>query len=330
MISLSGIKPTSTPHIGNHLGMVLPAISLQDSYDCRYFIADYHAMTTIHDAKAMRENSRGIAAYFLAFGLDPKKCIFYRQSDLPQVCELAWILSCVTNMGLLERAHAWKAAKDRGNEGAEVHGLFAYPMLMAADILIHDADIVPVGKDQVQHVEMTRDMAERFNFTFGDTLHLPEARFSERVAVIPGLDGRKMSKSYGNTINLMYTPKKLKQQIMSIVTDSTPIDQPKDYEHCNVYNIYKLFATEQQCAELAEKYKTPGFGYGHAKLALYDLLMELTDGPRKIYNDYMDHPDTLDDVLKDGAKRASVKMNEVLGRVRDAVGFYTGRVPNSI
>ncbi len=321
MISLSGIKPTSTPHVGNHLGMIEPAIALQDQFDCRYFIADYHAMTTVHDAAKMREYSHGIAAYFLAFGLNPEKCIFYRQSDLPQVCELAWILSCVTNMGLLERAHAWKAAKDRGTSGEEVHGLFAYPVLMAADILIHDSDIVPVGKDQVQHVEMTRDMAERFNFAFGDTFHLPTAKFNERVATIPGLDGRKMSKSYGNTINLMLPPKQLKKQIMSIVTDSTPIDQPKEYEHCNVYQLYKLFATPEQCNELAEKYRTPGFGYGHAKLALYDLLIAKTDGPRKIYEDFMAHPDTLEDVLKDGANRARVKMDEVLNRARNAVGY---------
>ena len=320
-VSLSGIKPTSTPHVGNHLGMIEPAIALQDQFDCRYFIADYHAMTTVHDAAKMREYSHGIAAYFLAFGLDPKKCIFYRQSDLPQVCELAWILSCVTNMGLLERAHAWKAAKDRGTAGEEVHGLFAYPVLMAADILIHDSDIVPVGKDQVQHVEMTRDMAERFNFAFGETFHLPTAKFNERMATIPGLDGRKMSKSYGNTINLMYSPKQLRKQIMSIVTDSTPIDQPKDYEKCNVYQLYKLFATPEQCEELAEKYRTPGFGYGHAKLALYDLLMAKTEGPRKIYDDFMAHPDTLEDILRDGAARASVKMNEVLNRARNAVGY---------
>ena len=321
MISLSGIKPTSTPHVGNHLGMILPAIALQDSYDCRYFIADYHAMTTVHDAARMREYSHGIAAYFLAFGLDPNKCIFYRQSDLPQVTELAWILSCMTNMGLLERAHAWKAAKDRGTAGEECHGLFAYPVLMAADILIHDSDIVPVGKDQVQHVEMTRDMAERFNYAFGEVFHLPEAKFNETLHTIPGLDWRKMSKSYGNTINLMYPVKTLKKQIMSIVTDSTPIDQPKDYENCNVYKLYKLFASPEQIAQMEENYRTPGFGYGHAKMALFNLLVEMTEKPRQIYEDYMNHPDTLEDVLRSGAQRASVKMNEVLNRARVAVGY---------
>lgn len=321
MISLSGIKPTSTPHVGNHFGMILPAIALQDSYDCRYFIADYHALTTIHDAEKMREYSRAIAAYFLAFGLDPKKCIIYRQSDLPQVTELTWILSCVTNMGLLERAHAWKAAKDRGTAGEENHGLFTYPVLMAADILIHDADIVPVGKDQVQHVEMTRDMAERFNFTFGETFHLPQARFSETLHTIPGLDGRKMSKSYGNTINLLIPPKQLKKQIMSIVTDSTPIDQPKDYENCNVYKLYRLFATPEQAEELAQNYRTPGFGYGHAKLALYNLILEITEKPRAIYNDFMARPDTLEDILRDAANRARPKMDEVLNRARTAVGY---------
>jgi len=320
-ISLSGIKPTSTPHIGNHLGMIMPAIELQNRYDCRYFIADYHAMTTIHNAEKMREYSYGIAAYFLAFGLDPKKCVFYRQSDLPQVCELTWLLSCITNMGLLERAHAWKAAKDRGSDGSEPHGLFAYPVLMAADILIHDADVVPVGKDQIQHVEMTRDMAERFNFIFGDTFHLPAAIVSERLHTIPGLDGRKMSKSYDNTINLMLPLKKLKQQIMSIVTDSTPIDQPKNHENCNVFNLYKLFASPEQIEELTLNYQTPGFGYGHAKLALFQRLTELTEQPRKIYDDYMAHPNTIEDILQDGAARASIKMNEVLHRARKAAGY---------
>lgn len=320
-VSLSGIKPTSIPHIGNHLGMIQPAIALQNTHQCRYFIADYHALTTVHDAAKMREYSHGIAAYFIAFGLDPEVSVFYRQSDLPQVCELAWILSCVTSMGLLERAHAWKAAKDRGNEGAELHGLFAYPVLMAADILINDADVVPVGKDQIQHVEMTRDMAERFNFTFGDTFKLPLPLVSEKLHTIPGLDGRKMSKSYDNTINLLLPPKKLKQQVMKIVTDSTPIDQPKDPDACNVFNIYKLFASEEQIADLREKYATPGFGYGHAKLALLSLLESIAAGPREKYDALMSHPDDLEDILRMGAEKARPTIDNILQKARDAVGY---------
>lgn len=320
-VSLSGIKPTFIPHIGNHLGMILPAISLQHEYACSYFIADYHALTTVHEPKLMREYSHSIAAYFLAFGLDPKLCTFYRQSDLPQVNDLAWILSCTASMGLLERAHAWKAAKDRGNEGAELHGLFAYPVLMAADILINDADIVPVGRDQVQHVEMTRDMAQSFNFMYGETFKLPEAKISEQMHTIPGLDGRKMSKSYQNTINLLIPAKELKKQLMRIVTDSTPMEEPKDPTTCNVFALYKLFATAQQSEELAARYRSPGFGYGHAKLALYEVLAALTEGPRQVYNDYMSHPDTLEDILRDGASRAKRVMERVLGKARAAVGY---------
>ncbi|MFA5625655.1 MAG: tryptophan--tRNA ligase [Bradymonadales bacterium] len=320
-VSLSGIKPTYIPHVGNHLGMILPAISLQNDYDCSYFIADYHALTSVHDPELMREYSHSIAAYFLAFGLDPAICTFYRQSDLPQVNDLTWILSCTARMGLLERAHAWKAAKDRGNEGAELHGLFAYPVLMAADILINDADVVPVGKDQIQHVEMTRDMALSFNSVYGETFKLPVAKVSEELHTIPGLDGRKMSKSYQNTINLLIPLKELKKQVMRIVTDSTPMDQPKDHTKCNVFKLYKLFASPEQCDELIERYQSPGFGYGHAKIALYELLREQTEEPRRIYNDYMTRRDTLEDILRDGASRAKVVMDKVLGRAREAVGY---------
>ncbi len=319
--ALSGIKPTASPHVGNHLGMVMPAIALQESHACLYFIADYHALTSVHDAAAMRQWTHEIAAYFMAFGLDPTRSVFYRQSDLPEVCELAWILSCVVNMGLLERAHAWKAAKDRGNEGAEVHGLFAYPVLMAADILIHDADVVPVGRDQVQHIEMTRDMAERFNFTFGDTFRLPEAMVRQEVHTVPGLDGRKMSKSYGNTVTLMQSKKALRQQVMRMVTDSTPLEDPKDPETCNVFALYRLFASPEEVAEMAARYRAGNYGYGHAKMALAEVMEAYAAPARERYMALLADPQTLEEVLRDGAARARVTAREVIDRVRSRVGF---------
>jgi len=322
--SLSGIKPTNIPHLGNHLGMILPAISLQADHDVFYFVADYHALTTVRDAEKMRDWSRQIAAYFLAFGLDPQRAVFFRQSDIPEVTELAWMLSCVVNMGMLERAHAWKAAKDRGNEGAEVRGLFAYPVLMAADILIYDSDVVPVGKDQVQHVEMTRDMAERFNQTFGETFKIPAAKVREEVEVVPGLDGRKMSKSYDNTIILMDKPKQLRKRLGLIVTDSTPLEDPKNPDTCNVFALYKLFATKAQADELAEKYRAGNFGYGHAKLALAERIEEAVGEARERYYELVARPDDIEDVLAAGAVKARAKAREVLNRARANVGFRAG------
>ena len=319
--SLSGIKPTATPHLGNHLGMVIPAIALQKDHDPVYFVADYHALTTIRDPALMRKWSYEIAAYFLAFGLDPEKATFFRQSDVPEVCELQWLLTCIVNMGLLERAHAWKAAKDRGDEGSNVHGLFAYPVLMAADILIYDSHVVPVGKDQVQHVEMTRDMAERFNHLFGETFVLPEASVRENVGTIPGLDGRKMSKSYDNTITLMQTPKKLRKQVMQVVTDSTPLEDPKDPDTCNVFSLYKLFASPEEQAELAERYRAGNFGYGHAKQALFEAMDAHVAPARERYTALMQDTDELEEFLMAGAAKARKKAREVLNRARSAVGF---------
>jgi tryptophanyl-tRNA synthetase len=321
--ALSGIKPTSTPHLGNHLGMVLPAIALQETHDCFYFIADYHALTTVHDRQKLRQHSYQIAAYFLAFGLDPERSCFFRQSDVPEVCELSWILSCIVNMGLLERAHAWKAAKDRGNEGEAVHGLFAYPVLMAADILIYDADCVPVGKDQVQHVEMTRDMAERFNFEFGHTLRIPSALVREEVHTVPGLDGRKMSKSYDNTITLVSPPKKLRQQLMQVVTDSTPREAPTTPETCTVFALYKLFASPEQSADMAERYRAGGYGYGHAKQALFELVDAQVAPARQRYEALLAEPEHLEDILLAGAERARRVARSVLDRVRDQIGLRT-------
>jgi tryptophanyl-tRNA synthetase len=319
--ALSGIKPTGIPHLGNHLGMIAEAIAMQDAYETFYFIADYHALTSLHDADKMRLHTQQIASYFLAFGLDPARATFFRQSDVPEVCELTWLLSCITSMGHLERAHAWKAAKDLGNEGEQPHGLFAYPVLMAADILLYDAHVVPVGKDQVQHIEMTRDMAQRFNHVFGDSLRVPSAKVRADVQTIPGLDGRKMSKSYDNTFSLVEKPKALRQKVMKIVTDSTPMEDPKDPETCNVFSLYKLFATAEEQAELAARYRAGNFGYGHAKQALYEALERVAVGPRERFDSLMQRPDDLEDILLTGAARARESARAVLARVRERVGL---------
>ena len=319
--SLSGIKSTGTPHLGNYLGMIRPAIALQDTHEPFYFVADYHALTTERDPVAMRRATHEITATFLAAGLDPTRAAFFRQSDVPEVTELAWLLSCVITMGELERAHAFKARKAEGTEGTALHGLFAYPVLMAADILIYDSHVVPVGKDQVQHVEMARDMAKRFNHHFGEVLVLPEARVREEVMTIPGIDGRKMSKSYGNGIDVFVPKKQLKQRIMQIVTDSTPLEAPKDPSTCNVVALYKYFATPAQVAEMEAAYRAGGYGYGHAKLALFEALEAHVAPMRERYDALIAAPDTLEDVLRAGAAKARGVAREVLGRARERVGY---------
>ena len=320
--SLSGIKSTGTPHLGNYLGMIRPAIDLQETYEAFYFVADYHALTTERDPAAMRESTYMITANFLAFGLDPERAAFFRQSDVPEVTELAWLLSCVTNMGLLERAHAYKAAKDRGEANELNHGIFAYPVLMAADILIYDSDVVPVGSDQVQHIEMTRDMASRFNAAYrGEFLKLPEAKVREEVATVPGTDGRKMSKSYGNIIEPLTTSKKLRKQIMGVVTDSTPIDEPKNPDTCTAFALYKLFAAPDELAQMRENYATPGYGYGHAKQALFEKMDEHFAPYRDRYSELIADPAYLDDVLERGAARVRPRVEDVMARCRDAVGL---------
>jgi tryptophanyl-tRNA synthetase len=328
--SLSGIKPSGDPHIGNYLGMIRPAIALADSYDAFYFVADYHALTSTHDGAAMRSYAYDITATFLAFGLDPKRSVFWRQSDVPEVCELTWVLSCMTSMGLLERAHAFKAARDRGEEGSISHGVFAYPVLMAADILLYDSDVVPVGKDQVQHVEMARDMAQRSNHIFGDgTLKLPRALVKEEVHTIIGTDGRKMSKSYRNTIPVFLAANKLRKACMGITTDSTPLEDPKDPDSCNVFALYRLFADSQQRDELAARYRAGGLGYGHAKQALFEV-MEAHLGPaRKRYTELRADEQALEAVLADGAVRAREVARPVLARVRERIGFGGAGSPRS-
>ena len=319
--SLSGIKPSGMPHLGNYLGMIRPAIDLQEDHEAFYFVADYHALTTVRDPEALRDRVHQLTAYFLAFGLDPQDAAFFRQSDIPEVTELTWLLSCVTHMGLLERAHAYKAAKDRGEANELSHGIFAYPVLMAADILIYDSDVVPVGSDQLQHLEMTRDMATKFNNAFGgEFLKLPEARVRDEVAVVPGTDGRKMSKSYGNIIEPLVESKQLKKQVMSIETDSTPLDDPKDPDTCNVFAIYKLFADTDEIAEMRDNYESGGYGYGHAKLALYEKLDAYFEPYRDEYRSLIEDREYLEEVLEAGANKVRPVVDKVMARCRSAVG----------
>jgi tryptophanyl-tRNA synthetase len=319
--SLSGIKSTGTPHLGNYLGMIKPAIALQEEFEAFYFVADYHALTSEQDSAAMRASTYEVTSYFLSFGLDPEKAAFFRQSDVPEVTELAWMLSCVTSMGLLERAHAYKAAKDRGEEGNVNHGLFAYPVLMAADILIYDSNVVPVGKDQVQHLEMTRDIAQRFNHVFGETFTIPSARVDKEVETIPGIDGRKMSKSYDNAIPALLAPKALRSRVLQIVTDSKSLEEPKDPETCNVFSLYRYFSTQEEQDALAEKYRAGNFGYGHAKLELFEKIKAHMEPYRERYEKIKDDHDYLEDVLRLGAKKARAVAQEVTGRARERCGF---------
>ncbi len=320
--SLSGIKPTGFPHLGNYLGMIRPAIDLQDDYESFYFAADYHALTTVHSPHKLRESVYELTSYFLAFGLDPQKSAFFRQSDVPEVAELTWILSCVTHMGLLERAHAYKAAKDEGREKEINHGIFSYPVLMAADILIYDSDVVPVGQDQIQHVEMTRDMAQKFNSAFGaEYLKLPEAKVRKEVAVVPGTDGQKMSKSYNNLIEPLLPPKKLRKQCMSIETDSTPLEDPKDPDTCNVFTLYKLFATDDEVEQMRHNYEAGGYGYGHAKQALFEKLDAYFGPYREKYQKLRADEEYLEEVLAHGAAMVRPVVEEVIDRVRSATGL---------
>src|ERR1700724_1019033 len=264
---LSGVQPSGKLHLGNYFGAVKQHIALQNEGLCFYFIADYHAMTTIQDPQMLRDNTRDVALDYLALGLDPDKCIFFRQSDVPEVTELTWILSTVTNMGLLERAVSYKEKVENGIDATV--GLFYYPVLMAADILIYRSHLVPVGKDQVQHIEMTRDMAERFNRVYGEVFPLPAPRL-DKASKVPGTDGQKMSKSYGNTIEIFAEGNPLKKTVMGIVTDSTPVEAPKDPERDTVFALYSLFATEAEQAALAARYRAGGMGYGEAKKALLE------------------------------------------------------------
>ena len=316
---LSGVQPSGKLHIGNYFGMMKPAIELQEQGEAYLFIANYHAMTTVQDGAALAEMTRDVALDFLACGIDPARTALYRQSDVSQVHELAWMLSVLTPMGLLERCHSFKDKTAKGISAS--HGLFAYPVLMAADILAVNATTVPVGRDQKQHVEVTRDIATRFNNTFGEVFVLPEPVIREQVAVVPGIDGQKMSKSYNNTIEIFASGKPLRKRIMKIVTDSKELEDAKDPETCNVFALYKLFADEDKQAELAAQYRAGGMGYGHAKTAVYEA-MELYFEPMRERRAALEaDPDYVEDVLQEGARRAAVAADEVLARAREAVGL---------
>ncbi len=318
---LTGIQATGTPHLGNILGAILPGIELanQENNEAFFFIANMHSLTTIKDADVIANNTYGVAAAWLAFGLDADKNTFYRQSDLPEVCELMWHLNCFTPFPMLANAHSFK---DKSENLADVNaGLFTYPVLMAADILLYDSDYVPVGKDQRQHLEMARDMARAFNHKYGDLFVIPEGKYDERVMIVPGTDGRKMSKSYHNFINIFLDEKSLKKQVMSIVTDSLGLDEPKNPDTCNIYGLYKLVAEVDQVKEIRKNYQAGGYGYGHAKKALLEVLIEGYRGPRDGFNRWMNDKGALDAKLASGAEKARSVGSATLGRVRNALGY---------
>lgn len=318
MRALSGIQPSGDLHIGNYFGALKQYIKLQDEHEGFYFIANYHALTTIRDAETLRANVLSLATDFLALGLDPNRATIFKQSDVPEVTELTWLLSVVTPMGLLERCHAYK---EKVAEGVPAdHGLFAYPVLMAADILIYQSDIVPVGQDQKQHVEVTRDIAAKFNNTFGKVLKIPEPYILRQSAVVPGIDGRKMSKSYNNTILIFEEPSQIKKKVMSIKTDSRPIEEPKDPEQDNLYALYRLFAPPERAAEMAERYRRGGVGYGEVKKELVGLITDYFAPYRDRRAEIMRDPDYVHDVLRAGGQRARVEAQKTLQMARDAAG----------
>jgi tryptophanyl-tRNA synthetase len=316
---LSGIQPSGVLHIGNYFGMMRPAIALQAEGEAFYFVADYHALTSLHNPEALRENTRRVALDFLACGLDPARAALFRQSDVPQVAELAWILGTVTPFSRLELAHSYKDKVARGVAASA--GLFTYPVLMAADILIYDSDVVPVGKDQKQHLEITRDIATRMNETFGSVFKLPEARIQSATATVPGLDGQKMSKSYGNTIDIFGQEKEVRKRVMSIVTDSTPVEGPKDPDTSTIVQLYSLFADEQELNAMREAFRAGGTGYGEFKKQLFGRLWEYFAPMRARRAEILAQPDYVDEVLSRGAERANAIANEVMQRVRSAVGL---------
>lgn len=318
---LTGIQSSGRPHLGNLLGAIMPAIQLTENekQESLLFIADLHSFTTIKDPEIRKENTKSIAAAWLACGLDTSKSIFYRQSKVPEVCELTWFLNCVTPYPMLANAHSFK---DKSGRLSDVNaGLFDYPVLMAADIILYDANVVPVGKDQRQHLEMTRDIAKTFNHQFGDIFVIPEARIDDEVMTIPGTDGQKMSKSYGNIIDVFLPEKKLKKNVMSIVTDSTPMEEPKDPDVCNVYNIYKTVATSEQKTEMRNNYQRGNYGYGHAKTALFELLLDKFREERQMFDHFMENESDIEQHLQEGEEKARVIAHEVLTRVKNTIGF---------
>ena len=322
---LSGIQPSGILHIGNYFGMMRPAIALQAEGEAFYFIADYHALTSLQNPAALRENVRRVAIDFLACGLDPERAALFLQSDVPQVAELAWILGTVTPMGLLERCHSYKDKTARGMQASA--GLFTYPVLMAADILIYDSDVVPVGKDQKQHIEVTRDIAVKMNEIYGRDLavgpifKLPEARIKSETETVPGIDGQKMSKSYGNTIDIFGDEKETRKRVMSIVTDSSPVEAPKDPDSSTIFQLYSLFAAKEESEKMRDAFRRGGTGYGDFKKQLFAKLWEYFEPMRKRREELLADPGYIDGVLERGARRANEVADQVMTRVRSAVGL---------
>jgi tryptophanyl-tRNA synthetase len=318
---LTGVQSTGTPHLGNLLGAILPAIEMANNpkNESFLFIADLHSITQVKNGAELRQNTYSVAATWLACGLDTAKVTFYRQSDVPQTAELSWYLSCFFPYQRLTLAHSFKDKADRLEDVNA--GLFTYPMLMAADILLYDAEFVPVGKDQLQHLEITRDVASRFNHQMGETFVLPEAKIDDNVMIIPGTDGQKMSKSRNNFINIFVDDKALRKQIMGIQTDSTPLEDPKNPDTCNCFALYRLLATPEAVATMKQNYLAGGYGYGHAKQALFELIVEKFATEREKYNYYINNLEEVDKLLLEGAAKASVVANGVLKRVREKLGY---------
>jgi len=318
---LTGVQSTGIPHLGNILGAIIPAINFSNNNDVEtyLFIADFHSLTQIKDSELLKQNTLYTASAWLACGLDPSKAIFYRQSDVPQVTELSWYLSCFFPYNRLTLAHSFKDKKDRLDD---VNcGLFNYPMLMAADILLYDADIVPVGKDQLQHLEITRSVANRFHNTFGETFVLPKEYLQQESQLITGTDGEKMSKSKNNVINIFSSESELKKQIQSIETDSSSLESPKDWKKCNLFNLYKLIADEDQIETMKANYEAGGYGYGHAKKDFLELILKKYSAERNTFNHYISNPNEVEAILKLGASKAMITAEKVLNRVRKKLGY---------
>lgn len=318
---LTGVQSTGTPHLGNLLGAILPAIKMANSSENEsfLFIANLHSATQIKNAELLQQNTLSVASTWLACGLDINRVTFYRQSDVPQTCELSWYLSCFFPFQRLTLAHSFKDKQDYLEDVNA--GLFTYPMLMAADILLYDAEIVPVGKDQLQHLEITRDVASRFNHQMGETFVLPQAKIEENVMIVPGTDGQKMSKSRNNYIDIFLNDKALRKQVMSIETDSTPLEEPKNPDTCKVFALYTLLAENAQIVTMRHNYLEGNYGYGHAKQALFELILEKFKTEREKYNHYMSNPEEVEKILLAGAEKAQVIANEVLNRVREKLGY---------
>ena len=318
---LTGVQSTGVPHLGNILGAIIPAINFSQKNDVEtyLFIADFHSLTQIKDSELLKKNTLHTASAWLACGLDPSKTIFYRQSDVPQVAELTWYLSCFFPFNRLTLAHSFKDKKDRLDDVNA--GLFNYPMLMAADILLYDAHIVPVGKDQLQHLEITRNVASRFHNVYGETFILPQEHMQEEAKLIPGTDGEKMSKSKNNVINIFAPEKELKKQIQSIKTDSTALENPKDWKNCNLFKIYSLIANDDQIDAMKKNYESGGYGYGHGKNDLFELIISKYSKERESYNYYISNPNEVEKILIQGSLKAKVTADQVLNRVRKKLGY---------